>query len=313
MNILITNIDLMEIGGTQTWTKTVAEELVSNGHSVTFVSGRIGDYYNKELALLGPAIKGTRDVHSFDFAIVNHPIAFGYLFRTDLFCMSVTHGPTHKLETPILGAGKYFCVSEEIRDTYKDIFDMEVIRQPVDVDMFQPNWAEWSTEIPLVNTDSEMPRVFINCKNKMAMEMAMEACATAGFSYDAMHYKESPVYDPVEKMQKCNIAITSGRGAVEAMAMGMGVIVFNARRDRRGYVLGINADGWITPENVKNLASVNYSGRFKSDDWDVDQIRNALTQWQSKRVMRKWVENNHNAHDIVDRFVAEVEYANIAS
>jgi hypothetical protein len=314
MNILMTNIDLMEIGGTQTWTKTVAEALKDMGHTITFMSGRIGKYYNRELAHIGPAIKGALDVHSFDFAIVNHPIAFGHLFQTDLFCMSVTHGPSHRLETPAGGADKYFCVSEEIKDTYRELFDMEVLRQPVDMNRFQPKWAEWSTLIPeTIKTDYERPRVFINCKNKMAMEMAMQACAVLGFQYDAMHYKESPIFDPVEKMQRCNIAITSGRGAVEAMAMGMGVIIFDVRKDRRGYIMGVNADGWVTPDNVEDIASVNYSGRFTGRDWTVGDLQDALKNWQHIGMMLRWVKDNHNAHDIADRFASEVEYANIAS
>jgi hypothetical protein len=313
MNILMTNVDLDQIGGTQTWTKTIATTLVRQGHKVSFMSPIIGTYYNKELASLGVA-STIFDFTRFDLALVNHPIAFHIVLSSGLFSIGTIHGPFHPLEVPCIGMNKLCCVSEEIAARFSPVFpEMEVIRQPIDFSNF---YFLKSKDGGFINTalKDDKPCVLVNCKNKTAMEMAVEACKKVGYNYEVIHYTEKPTYNPAEMMQGCNMAITSGRGVVEAMACGTMPLIFSCRMDPKGRGMGINADGWVTGENVDKLATVNFSGRYNGFQWDVNDLAKELTDFSYKpSKLWDWIIDQHDSENIVKRYLAIAEEGKIVN
>lgn len=304
MRILMTNADLVEIGGTQTWTETMARAFTKLDHDVDFyaVNGTSADketFYDRALSGYGPLVS---DVGRYDLVIANHSILFPHIKeRTNAFCVFMSHGPRHRLEIPAGGADAYVCVSEEIKDRYRTVFpEMEVMRQPIDLEAFVPTMFKDSDV-------EELARAFVNCKNKRAMQHARAACVDAGYAFDFIHYKDRPKPNGRHLMNGFDLAITSGRGAVEALACGLQVCIYRADIDPRGYHQGVTADGWVTEDNIDDIASVNFSGRLHSHNWDTEDLTECLFGFKQRPSLRPWVEEHCDSNKHAEQFIQMTE------
>lgn len=291
MRILMTNHSLRAPGGTETWTQTMAAELVRRGNDVTIFTLMKG-----EMATRMPCEVVTKvPREGFDVCLVNHNTCLGMVYPVDGVKVFTSHGPSHGLERAVRGAGVYVAVSEEVRASNAACgFFPEIVRNPIDLEKFRPAAVEGKQARQLLGGG---PTVFINCKNTGALAKAKQACEMAGYAYDFIHYTEHPNFDPAPLMPFFDIAITSGRGALEALACGLAVIVFNGRSDGT-----VTADGWVTPENVEDVASFNFSGRSRGENWGADELANCLRRYEHHD-LRGYVRENHNVRTAADRYL----------
>ena len=167
MRVLITNATMSQIGGTQTWVRTMAAEYKRRGHDV--------DIY----AFDG----GVRPEISYDLMLINHNVCLGALCGTQGTKVFTSHGPHHPLEQPVWGADRYVAVSEEVVESSKR-FNPEIIRNPIDLEKFTPD-----------DEGAYVADVLVMCKNWKASKQAQRACYDAGLSFSVAHYQESPVTD----------------------------------------------------------------------------------------------------------------------
>ncbi len=291
MRVLMTNHDLSQIGGTQTWLETMAKEIRRRGHEVDvacFINGRFGDRLrNQDFEVMFLNAGGEWMKRDYGLVIANHNTCLALAQVVDAPKVFTAHGPAHQLERMVPGADRYFAVSEEVQRMYHQPFHPEVARNPIDLILYRPD-----------KDRHQGRRVIVACKNKYAMKAAQTACSKAGFECEWMHYKEMPVGTPWELLPHFDIAITSGRGAYEAIACGLDVIIFDVRSGE------MRADGWARPDNIEELVKCNCSGRAVDMPWGTGHLVEALNEWQPNwPSLRPWVEEHHDVRKTATRYL----------
>ena len=72
--------------------------------------------------------------------------------------------------------------------------------------------------------------------------------------------------------------------------------------------MGIAADGYVTPENLPDIASVNYSGRYRGMKWDANDLAQALQDYEYRAdPFRAWVNTHHDADKTANTYLAMVD------
>jgi hypothetical protein len=275
MKILMTSMDMAELGGTQTWTATMAKEIASLGHDIFFRTARTGKFYFDILSRYGTAV--LNDLKGYDLILCNHQRMFPHLKdRGNIPLLVTSHGPEHRMEKMFKGADYYFCVSEEIQKLYPKV-KPTLARQPIDLGKFLKG--------------NGSGKVLVMPKSAEAVATASAACEEAGLDYDVVHYKLNPKEDMWNAMPNYRVVITAGRGAVEAMACGCQVLIYQGNN---------RCDGWATSGNVSALSRTNYSGR--SFDFK-PSLKESLSNIPNEN-MRPWVEENHDAKGIAKKYLA---------
>ena len=294
MRILMTNHTVSGIGGTETWLKTMSDELLRRGHSVEVFTLLAGKFAKK---LNCPVMTELSDLMPpYDLIIVNHNTCLGMVQGIDGPKVFTSHGPAHKLERANYGADYYMAVSEEVRAVQAEAgFHGEVVRNPIDLDKFKPQ------------DDIEKHPMLIMCKNVDAMRVARRACELADIAADVVHYEAAPADNVHEILPHYESVITSGRGVYEALACGCDVFIFDLRS---GIMRG---DGRVTRSNIKDLVQRNCSGRAIDRRWDGPKhLAEDLSSASAVRRIhprvgwqRSWTEEHHDVRKNVEKYLAK--------
>ena len=307
MRILMTNHSLKDTGGTEKWTHALAVEFMRRGHEVdvfTFMRGVTSEKLEEAGARI---VEEPRDEYNVMFS--NHCTCLGFL-TTRLSCPKIhtSHGPAHQLEIPTLGADVYVAVSWEVRARHAALgFYQELIGNGVDLDDFYDRLIP--PYEPAQPIEPRNPRVLSMCKDVNATNMVRIACEQAGMDFDSAHYTDDIVWDVASEMRACDIVVACGRSAIEALACGRDVLVFDWRDPREGPT----ADGWITEANVRDLAQSNFSCRHRGHHWGLGELIEALKArpsptgkpgWQ-----RQWASNEADVRKQADAYLALVPKA----
>lgn len=290
MRILMTNHALDAPGGTETWTETMATELVDRGHEVEIFTLRKGRMSDR----MPCPVRDRLPYDNYDLFLVNHNPCLGLVSRKSGPKVFTSHGPTHGLERPVSGADLYVAVSEEVRDTNPEMFTT-VIRQPIDMRKFRP--------APALPIDRG---VLVMTKNIDAAHLAMAACKRAGLTAEMIHYQDRPIFETWEFIATSGLVISSGRGILEALACGRPAYCLNHFQGR------FFGDGWVTEEKLLAMQRKNYSGRATDRDLgDADLIAQELDTGWAKMASEwspawgpAWIEQHHDVRDICDQYMA---------
>ena len=285
MRVLLTNHAMTEIGGTQTWVKTVATELINRGIEVDVFTLMAGEFSKGMPCDVFTEVPKKR----YDLALVNHNTCLGMLRVPDYPVVFTSHGPHHPLERPARGATHYVSVSEEVRAMQLTLGfnDGTIIRNPIDGAEFFPRDEE------------NMGDALIMCKNLDAAKVAEAACCRAGWGYSIAHYQANPVpYEMIpEYIAQHRIVITSGRGVYETLACGRRPFLFDVRSGKMG------GDGWVTSDNIAEVAQYNCSGRGSNNHWTELGLMVALESPGKEEPPYWWVEENHRVESVVDKYL----------
>jgi len=270
MKILLTNHSLAGVGGTEKWTYAVAKELSEMGHEVSVYAMMLGITSDKmDFAEVVHEVWET----DFDLILSNHNTCLSEVLG-DTPIIHTSHGPKNGLEHPAAGADAYVGVSEEVRLAYPD-YNMSVITNGIDLDEFKPQ-----------EMNRAVPRVLSMCKNTKASGMLQSACEMLGLEFDWVHYHKRLVWDTAPLIRDADIIIGCGRTALEGLACGKSVMVFDGRTDEP------MADGWITEKNVEDLRRSNFSCRRREYKWEMPQLLQAFRAYEPSPWARQWAEEN---------------------
>ena len=286
MRILLTNHALCGPGGTETWTCQTVWALKEMGHEVSVYTMMPGQIF----AELGKYCETVEEIHpdKYDLVMSNHNTCLYEALCAEAPIIHTCHGPAHGLEHPVVGAGQYVGVSEEVRLNGASYgFDMEVISNGVDLFHFHPTPQRHDT-----------PRVLSLCKSVGASYMLSDACRLVGYDYEWFHYVEKPLKNVAEAMQEADIVVGCGRTVVEALACGREALVFDGRLDEP------LADGWVTNENVEDLRRSNFSGRRRNYKWGMQQLTRALEQFRPRYWQRAWAVKHADIHRKAEEYLA---------
>ncbi len=243
MKILLAARSFDGIGGSQTWCQTVTAELERRGHVVRRYAADRGTY-----EIPWPHSPG------FDLGIFAHgtetSAGFGLCDRTIL----VSHGIIEH-ERPVPGADAYAFVSEECQDFWGGPGAWQpsrVVRQPIDCSF----WKE--RHLPVPEKFRVGPYV-LRFSYYGGLPWLGDVCRELG--YDCRHVKDDDPETAREWIRGAVVVISSGRGALEAMACGVPTVICDDRPYNGGPMLdtGIGVTTSYsgrggteaTPENVR--------------------------------------------------------------
>jgi glycosyltransferase involved in cell wall biosynthesis len=260
MKILVTNNHLDRLGGSETFTYTLAKELSERGHDVDVFSFHLGTMSD----LISEFCHVTKDLKcTYDLILINHNTCLRHIKDIKGTKVFTSHGVYPPREQPEDGADFYVGISEEIIDHNER--EMALIHNGVDCEVFKP-----TREI-----NKELKTVYSLCQGAKANSMLQQACARMGVLLLKTDNREWGVE---EMINKADLVVTLGRGAYESMACGRNVLVF----DTRSYTEHKTSDGLVTPENADELLKNNFSGRRFKTKVDISDIIEELKGYKQE-------------------------------
>jgi len=317
LKILLGNNTLSFLGGSETWTLTLAIELKKMGHDVTCFSPSLGVISEKLIKEGIPCysdLSNLEDInnfsivleekveHKYDVIIANHNHIVKYL--RDQFpktpIISTIHGIIHKdadgnmaPEHPALDSGvnQFVAVSEEVRDLLKKEYNIEaiIVRNFFDLSKFNFRKANDTPKQFLINTnymDKEDP----------AIQTIKEVAKYYGAKVTAIGQEFSPTLDISRALEDSDIVFGMGRSVLEGVAAG-----------RLGIVHGRwGTGGVICFDTYDALRYCNFSGRnskgqFYTKQQLIDVINNYyphILGWGYE-----YIKSNHNVIKAAEEYV----------
>lgn len=256
MKILLANNHLFQLGGSETFTYTLAKEFERRGHDVDVFAIEKGGLFTLRLNIVD------EPADSYDLILVSHRSCLPRVSRTKGPKIFTSHGVFPELEQPCLGADHYVAISDEVaRHLRSKGFDPTVIHNGVDCERFSPRQ-------PL---RSNLGRVLCLSQSDQAKSMVKTACAALGIEF----FSARGVWEIENLMNDADLVVTLGRGAYEAMACGREVIVF----DYRWYIGAPFGDGIVTIEKYSKMLECNFSGRSYKQEFTVEDLANEFTKY----------------------------------
>ena len=267
LRILLANHHLLDFTGSELFTFTLADFLRRLGHEVTVYSpyiDKLRQRFDSIRVRVFESLDEIRD-HNFDLAHVHHNITAMEVRHCfpNLPMVYLSHGVLPYLEQPPaidLQITRFLAVSEEVRGA--------LIGQGISEDRISSfrNIVDSHRFCPTSNI-AAAPRnaIVISARiDERRESIIREACARLGITvrflggrFGAVPPSELPLH-----INNADIVFSLGRGAVEAMMCGRIPIIFDY----------LGGDGMVTPENLPELMSCNFSGRRHGRDYTVDDL-----------------------------------------
>lgn len=267
MRVLIT-LATFGLGGTESYTATVAEQLERLGHPVRVHAQRIGPGGRELAAARGLRLTvgdhelgGLTDVD----ALIAQDLGSAYLLaaRDGLRRIFVTHGLA-PFEAPADVAGTVVALNDRmlarVRASAAGVETVR-LRQPVDLDRFRPRGA-----------NRPRARRVLALSNSLAgdrLRMLESACADLGLEMVRAGGAGNGTAAPEQAIADADIVVGYGRSVLEGMAMGKAAYVW----ERAG------GDGWVTPESYAALEADGFSGGATDSVIDAERMRADLAAY----------------------------------
>lgn len=279
MNILLSNISLFEVGGSETWVRTMYDYLSRNHvvHVFTF-NHRIW----KDMRSYQRNIK-------YDLAILNHHQTLEHLLPHNTMGKIVlnSHGIIPEPEQPRPGADHYVGVSEEVAQMLEDQgFPAVVIRNPIDTHRFRLTHR----------VNDELRKVlFLSNHQGHALEVIQQTCQNLELEL-VVHGQENKRLDTEVLMNEVDLVIGLGRVAYEAMACERNVIVYDY----------LGGDGFVTPENMVAFRKHNCSGRFNKIAYTPETLAEEFAKYDPNLGfrLREYIQRNNEVSVIADQYLS---------
>jgi hypothetical protein len=245
-SILLGINSLKLFGGSETYTFTLAEELVRLGYEVdihTLENGDVSPKMSEIARLLDlPDIQKKK----YDLALISQNMHLLIPIRAKCI-IQICHGIYPKLERPSLMAHGHISVSEEVKDLLRGKgFNSVVIYNFVNQERFRPT-------SPI---HQECRRVLSLCHSFEANELIHSACHDLGLEFVNYSKFNGAIWNIEDEINRADLVISVGRGVMESMSCGRAVIVY----DHRPYSVDYG-DGMLTPDIIDLSLGCNFSGR----------------------------------------------------
>lgn len=259
------------IGGVQTWIATVASQLESLGHNV---------------AIWGPEL-GAVPNESFDFGIIANAKDTERAWQHCSFVLNVSHGIIDA-ECPSADADAWAFTSEGVRDHWDLVFadsddlppsdwfaDSPIIRQPIDCEFWQPGRGR---------------RRVVRYSYRGGLPTLDTAARRLGYVY--AHVRNVDAEQARAELQGAACVVATGRAALEAMALGVPVLIADHRAAYQPPLMNYGP--------IEEQAENNYSGRGPSSvsHPHAYSLRLGIESAMTRGSLREYVTTNHDAKKI---------------
>jgi len=292
MHILIANAILPPFGGLGSWTETMVSDLISRGFKVDVFTLEPGIYSEKIANSISVKELWNRPRDFYDIALIQHNNCLEIIRRLHVakkICMT-THSRYCPIDQPIKGAHYYVTISEEIKaHMLKSGFEARIIKSPIDTKRYRP----------LNPLKKKLHNVGLLSNYRKAEALIRGACLELDLEFTIIG-GENPIWEITEAINYCDLVVSVGRGALEAMSCGRAVIVF----DDRGYYPAWS-DGYFYPEKGLEMAQFNYTGRRFRRDANMTTISAMMDEYQSDdgQKNRQYVVEHHSVKSVVDTYL----------
>lgn len=285
-NILVANNHLNFVGGSETFTYTVIENLIKKGYNVqyfTFVKGDFSARMEKELNV------SFMSKSSYDLILANHHTCVKALYKKG-YTIQTCHGVFPDLEQPSVFANYHVSISKEVQNhLLLKGFSSCLIMNGIDLNKF-------NIKNPInVNLTS----VLSLCQSESANEVIKEACDSMGILFSSLNKLENPIWDVADEINKSDLIVGLGRSAYEAMACGRPVVIYDNRPYSESF-----ADGYISDVLPTSLLN-NCSGRFyKKKFTSIDLIEEFKKyNFNDGPKLRKFTEDLLDIESVCDEYI----------
>ncbi len=296
MKILITCYYL-DLSGSSTYTQTLACQLKKRGNIVevfTLFPGEIA----KELGALGIFVIDkieTLKTRRYDVIIAQHSVLaiLARNYHPDIPMVYISHGVIPFLERPPqtdLNIQKYIAVSEETRSNIVDTCSIP----PEHIDII-PNMID-TEKFDCIRPINPRPNTLLfltNHQHAEALANVQAACRKLGLRYQRIGGPNKTLLTR-DAINRADIVVSIGRGALEAMSCGRPVIVYDLH----------GGDGMITEDNWSESAKCNFSGRRFGKKLSADDLIYEIKKYNPgmSDKNRKIAFKNFSAHTIIGIF-----------
>lgn len=286
IRILVASHSLKTLGGSETFTYTLLEELIKRKNlNVEYFTFHKGIVSNKiDTVLKVPFFTNGK----YDLIFANHFTSVDFLYKKG-FVIQTCHGIYPKLEQPSENANAFVSISQEVQGYLADKgFSSKIILNGINTNRFQPNR-------PIA---TKLANVLSLCHSKEANHMVKLACKQMGLNYLQAYKYDNPIWEVEKLCNKADMVVGLGRSAYEAMSCGRPVVSFDKRRYFPSY-----GDGYL-PENLGLSVLNNCSGRYFKNKYSVNDIMKEFNKYSKVdgNKMRNFALRELNISTNVDKY-----------
>lgn len=274
MNILVATNHLDTIGGTETFTYSLIEELKRRKYNVeyyTLQKGIVSDKIEKELGV------NFSSKEKYDLILANHNTTVNKLFGKG-FIIQTCHGATIPKEQPCWKANAFVSISKEIQTHLeRKNFKSKVIYNGINLDRFK-------IIHPINDT---LKKVLSLSQSQEVDEKIKNICHELEIEFYSINKFTNPVWEIENIINKHDLVIGIGRSAYDSIACGRPVLIY----DNRSYINRFYGDGYLLDIFDKSI-EFNCSGRFAKKEYSNQDIRSEFLKY-------------HKDHSLLVRKIAE--------
>ncbi len=301
MRIVVSFLQMVGFGGTETYVLTVAGELQRLGHDAVVHAPETGPCADFARAHGIPVEAHEADLPAVCDAVFAQDAitAYGMARRyPDAARVFVAHSTSYPVQSP--PQLKDVCeavvvMNDRLRRRTEELAwhpRIVRLRQPIDLQRFCFRALNLEQRQP--------PRVLLlsNYTQGTRGRMIERACAMAGLEFRHAGRTALPTPTPEQEIAQAEVVVSLGRGALEAMASGRAV-----------YVLGdAGGDGWVTADTYPALEADGFSGRALGHAIGIERLAADLASWREEmgEVGRDLACTHHDATDHVEGLLALV-------
>lgn len=287
MNILVVNYSLNKLGGTETFTYTLIEELVKRNHKVAYFTLHRGFVSQKIEKELGVCFSNKK---KYDLVLANHNRTVKKTYFKG-FTIQTCHGVFPELEQPSHYADAHVAISTEVQNHLADLgFSSRLIYNGINCDRYKIKKAinaKLTSVLSLCHSDSANNKL-LNITKSINVELIV-----------ADKYNE-PIWNVEDLINKVDLVVGLGRSAYEAMSCGRPVIIW----DDREYFNSVG-DGYVKEKLAFSILN-NCSGRYSNKTYTEEELYIEFKKYNANDTdfFRNFAIENLNIVKAVDQYLA---------
>jgi len=284
-NILVANYSLKTVGGSETFTYTLIEELKKRDYNVEYFTFTKGDISNRIENNLGVNFMSRK---KYDLILANHNTCVKKIFKRG-FTIQTCHGIYPELEQPSRFADAHVSISNEIQNYLANKgFSSRLILNGI-------NCNRYSIK---KNINETLTTVLSLCHSNSANDILAEIAERLNFKLKIAYKYEKPIWKIEDEINEVDLVVGLGRSAYEAMACGRPVIIWDKRDYFESY-----GDGYIKNKLGFSIQN-NCSGRYSKKTYTTKELEQEFNKYNFKdgEYFRSFAENNLNIKSTVNQY-----------
>jgi hypothetical protein len=274
MTILI-SLYKLNISGSATYTLTVCNELKKRNYSVIVYAPIISDLYSKFKDNNINVVNNLEEIKDINFDIIlsQHNVTSVLLrsYFQGVPMIYISHGVIPILEQPSnidLNISNFIAISEEVKNNLINNYSIQdskvfIIRNAVNTKKFNCDRE--------INKDLKNILFLTHHKKLHILKNIIKACEQKKLNLEIVGIKKREI-DVKQYINNADLVISIGRGVLEAMSCKRAVLVY----DYHG------GDNLIIEENIKKTKKVNFSGRYNSFNYNVEDLKKIFSFYKKE-------------------------------